>query len=154
MAALLGEFLCAVDNKNRVRVPVALLRQLPAAMQKRFVINRGFEKCIVMYPLNEWEQVAAKVNKLNTFKKENREFKRVFLRGATQIELDNAERMLLPRPLMDYAGISKEIIMVANGKVIEMWNPENYEALMNVDSDAFADLAEKVMGDDDENQES
>jgi len=154
MAALLGEFLCAVDNKNRVRVPVALLRQLPAAMQKGFVINRGFEKCIVMYPLNEWEQVAAKVNKLNTFKKENREFKRVFLRGATQIELDNAERMLLPRPLMDYAGISKEIIMVANGKVIEMWNPENYEALMNVDSDAFADLAEKVMGDDDENQES
>jgi MraZ protein len=120
---------------------------LPADYGK-FVINRGFEKCLVLYPVSEWERIFSRINKLNTFKKENRAFRRAFLRGATELVMDNAERILIPKQLLDYAGIVNEVILSANGNVIEMWNPAQYEALMSDDSDKYSDLAEKVMGND------
>jgi len=146
MAGFLGEFPCAVDNKNRLRVPTGLLKQLLPGDAGKFVINRGFEKCLVLYPASEWSRIFARINKLNTFKKENREFKRTFLRGATELVLDSAERILVPKQLMDYADIKDEVILSANGSIIEMWNPEHYDTLMSGDSDKYSDLAEKVMG--------
>jgi MraZ protein len=137
MAVFLGEFPCAVDNKSRLRIPSGLLKQLLPADAGKFIINRGFEKCLVLYPLSEWERIFARINKLNTFKKENREFKRTFLRGATELVLDSAERMLLPKQLMEYADIKDEV-----------WNPKHYDELMSGDSDKYSDLAERVMGND------
>ena len=148
MAAFLGEFPCAVDNKSRLRIPSGLLKQLLPADAGKFIINRGFEKCLVLYPLSEWERIFARINKLNTFKKENREFKRTFLRGATELVLDSAERMLLPKQLMEYADIKDEVVLSANGSIIEMWNPKHYDELMSGDSDKYSDLAERVMGND------
>lgn len=146
MGGFLGEYLCAVDNKNRLRIPSALLKQLQPADYGRFIINRGFERCLVLYPISEWEKINERINKLNTFKKENRKFKRIFLRGATELPLDNVERILIPRQLLEYAGISNEVILAANGSIIEIWNPKRYEELMNEDSDHYAELAERVMG--------
>ncbi len=146
MTGFLGEFSCAIDNKNRLRVPAALLKQLLPADMGRFVVNRGFEKCLVLYPVTEWDRVFARINKLNTFKKENREFKRSFLRGATELSLDTAERVLIPRQLMEYADIENEVILAANGSIIEIWNPKVYDAMLSEDSDKYSDLAERVMG--------
>lgn len=146
MTGFLGEFSCAIDNKNRLRVPAALLKQLLPADMGKFVVNRGFEKCLVLYPITEWDRVFARINKLNTFKKENREFKRSFLRGATELSLDTAERVLIPRQLMEYANIENEIILSANGSIIEIWNPKVYDAMLSEDSDKYSDLAERVMG--------
>jgi MraZ protein len=146
MTGFLGEFSCAIDNKNRLRVPAGLLKQLLPADMGRFVVNRGFEKCLVLYPISEWDRVFARINKLNTFKKENREFKRSFLRGATELALDTAERVLIPRQLMEYADIENEVILAANGSIIEIWNPKVYDAMLSEDSDKYSDLAERVMG--------
>lgn len=153
MAGFLGEYEVKLDAKGRVRLPSALLKQMPPEIKGRFVVNRGFEKCLVLYPHDEWEKVSRKVNRLNRFVKKNREFIRYFFRGATELVLDGAERINVPNHLLGYADIKKELLLAANDNIIEIWNKENYEALMALDSDDFADLAEEVMGDAPEDPE-
>lgn len=150
MAGLLGEYICSLDSKGRLKLPASLKGQLTSGSNTRFVINRGFEKCLTLYPWDEWEKVSAKVNKLNTFEKKKREFARYFFRGANELTLDNADRLLLPKLLMGYAEVEKDVLLTARNNVIEIWNKDTYEALMAMDSDAFADLAEDVMGDNDD----
>jgi len=146
MPGFLGEYELTVDAKGRVKLPAALKKQIDPAIQGRFVVNRGFEKCLVLYPFNEWEAVSAKVNKLNRFVKKNREFIRYFFRGATEVVLDGADRLNLPNHLLQYADVKKELLMAANNNLIEIWNRQRYAELMAIDSDDFADLAEQVMG--------
>lgn len=150
MPGFLGEYELSVDAKGRVKLPAALKKQLDPAIQGRFVVNRGFEKCLVLYPYNEWEAVSGKVNKLNRFVKKNREFIRYFFRGATEVVVDAADRLNIPNHLLQYADVKKELLMAANNNVVEIWNRQRYEELMAIDSDDFADLAEQVMGDEPE----
>lgn len=152
MPGLLGEYQIKLDAKGRVKLPSGLKKQVDPAIKGRFVINRGFERCLVLYPWNEWEKVSAKVNKLNRFVKKNREFIRYFFRGATEVQLDSSDRLNLPNHLLQYADIDKELLMAANNNIIELWNKERYDALMEIDSDDFAELAEEVMGDDDDSE--
>lgn len=147
MSGLLGEHVCTLDSKGRLKLPSALKGQLAPEINGRFVVNRGFEKCLTLYPWDEWQKVSAKVNKLNTFEKKKREFARYFFRGATEVQLDAADRLLLPKLLTSYAGVEKELLLTARNNVIEIWNKDTYESLMAIDSDMFADLAEEVMGD-------
>src|SRR5580658_8540227 len=108
MAGFLGEYLCSLDNKGRVKLPAGLKGQLAPENNGRFVINRGFEQCLTMFPWEEWQKISARVSKLNTFEKKKREFVRYFYRGATEITLDTTDRLLLPKHLMEYAGITKD----------------------------------------------
>src|SRR6188768_564851 len=146
MAGFLGEYPVTLDGKGRLKIPTALKKQLDPAVNGRFVINRGFEKCLVLYPFNEWEKITERVNKLNTFKKEHRDFVRIFYRGATELVLDATDRILVPKHLQDFAGIKSDALLAARNTVIEMWNQKTYDGQMKVDSDQFADLAERVMG--------
>ncbi len=149
MAGFLGEYQCKLDAKGRIRLPGALKKQLHPEAQGRFVINRGFEKCLVLYPWNEWEKISARVNRLNTFEKKKRAFVRYFYRGATELTLDNADRLNIPNHLLEYANIEKDLLLTSRNSIIEIWNKDHYEELMAIDSDTFADLAEEVMGDRD-----
>jgi len=151
MAGFLGEYPVTLDGKGRLKIPAALKKQMNPAVNGRFVINRGFEKCLVLYPYDEWEKVVARVNKLNTFKKEHRDFVRIFYRGATELTIDGADRLLVPRHLLEFAGIKSDALLAARNTVIEMWNEKTYQGQMKVDSDQFADLAERVMGGQDLN---
>ncbi len=148
MSGLLGEYQVKLDAKGRVKLPSGLKKQLNPADNGRFVINRGFEKCLVLYPFSEWEKVSARVNSLNRFVKKNREFIRYFFRGATELVLDSTDRLNIPNHLLKYADVDKELLLSANNNLIEVWNKDHYENLMQIDSDDFADLAEEVMGDD------
>ena len=145
----LGEHECKIDAKGRVKVPIAIKKQLNPDAKGRFVINRGFEKCLVLYPYDEWEKVKARVDKLNTFKKKERNFVRYFYRGATELVLDSTDRLNLPKHLLEYANITKGALLTAHKNVIEVWNKEMYESEMGMDSDIYAELAEEVMGDND-----
>lgn len=147
MTNFLGEFECKLDAKGRISLPAALKRQIPTEAQSKFVINRGFEDCLVLYPLNEWTKVSNKINKLNQYKKEVRQFIRHFFRGATELELDGSSRLNLPKRLLEFASIDKEIVLFAHTNKIEVWSKEKYDSMMDDDSDGFADLAESVMGD-------
>ncbi|MDQ3072126.1 MAG: division/cell wall cluster transcriptional repressor MraZ [Bacteroidota bacterium] len=142
----LGEYECKLDTKGRFILPTGLKKQVPQEAQDRFVVNRGFEKCLVMYPRNEWEQIAEEINKLNPYVKRNREFIRYFFRGATELTLDSASRLLLPKRLQEYAGINKDIVLFAHTNKVEIWAQELYDNVLGNEPEDFAGLAESVMG--------
>ncbi|MEE4177967.1 MAG: division/cell wall cluster transcriptional repressor MraZ [Bacteroides sp.] len=146
MTYLLGEFDIKVDSKGRFMLPSGLKKQLMDGDQERFVINRGFEKNLTLYPQSEWQKISQEVNSLNLYNKKNREFVRYFFRGASEITLDAANRLLLPKSLLEYAGIDKEIVLFAYGQRIEIWARDVYEAMMNNEPEDFSSLAEDVMG--------
>lgn len=146
MGALIGEYECKLDEKGRLMLPSGLKKQLPPREQKKFVINRGFEKQLNLYPHKEWEKITAQINELNLFVKQNREFVRKFNNGATEVEIDASGRVLLPKVLMQYAGIEKEAILFAHSNRIEIWSKAEYDKTMAEGADDFATLAEQVMG--------
>ncbi len=146
MTRFLGEFECKLDAKGRLSLPSGLRKQLSPEAKDKFVLNRGFENCLALYPMNEWEKISAEVNQLNMYVKKNREFARYFYRGASELELDAAGRILLPKRMSEYAGIDKDIILSAWHNKIEIWSKEKFEALLNDEPKDFASLAEEVMG--------
>src|SRR5688500_17034677 len=111
MQSLLGEYEETVDLKGRFLLPAGLKKQLPEGANT-FVLNRGFEKCLTLYPMISWDPIVQQIAAMNEFKPKVRQFRRQFLAGATQVELDTAGRMLLPQTLKEYAGLGKDIILV------------------------------------------
>jgi MraZ protein len=146
MTRFIGEYDCKIDNKGRFILPALLKKQVPQEAADQFVINRGFEKCLVMYPRNEWDIITEEINKLNAYVKENRDFVRYFFRGATELTLDSSARLLLPKRLTEYAGINNDIVLFAHTNKIEIWSAEVYNAVLDKEPEDFAKLAEKVMG--------
>jgi MraZ protein len=111
-----------------------------------FMVNKGFENCLTLYPMNEWEKVSAKLSKLNLFKPKNRMFYRLFHQGAKQLSLDNAGRILIPVALMERIGLKKEIMLTAYNDRIEIWDRQEYFSFMDDNMADFSDLADEVMG--------
>jgi len=146
MTQLLGEFDCKLDAKGRLMVPASLKKQLPEAERDGLVINRGFEKNLVIYPRKVWETIVADLNKLNPYEKKNREFIRSFTRGATELTLDAAGRVLLPKSLIEFAGIGADLVLACQLDKIEVWDKKAYEDLFDDVPENFANLAEEVMG--------
>ncbi len=143
---LIGEFECRLDDKSRVILPSGLKKQISPEAQDRFVINRGFENCLVLYPMNEWKGISEEINRLNLYNRKNRDFARYFYRGATELTLDNASRLLLPKSLLSYAGIVRDVVLFAFSNRIEVWSRDRYEKLMTDEPADFSLLAEEVMG--------
>ena len=146
MTSFIGEFDCKVDAKGRVMMPTGLRKQLDPEAQETFVLNRGFEKCLVLYPKNVWSKISAEISKLNQYKKKNREFIRYFYRGATEISLDGTGRILFPKRLLTYAAIGKEVVLFAYFDRIEVWDKSTYDNLLTDEPEDFSNLAEDVMG--------
>lgn len=146
MTQLLGEFDCKLDAKGRLMVPAALKKQLPNAENEGLIINRGFEKNLVIYPKNVWDAVVSDLAKLNIYDEENRRFVRAFTRGATEISLDAAGRVLLPKSLTEYAGIASDLVLACQLDRIEVWDKKSYEDIFDDVPENFANLAQKVMG--------
>jgi MraZ protein len=147
MTQLLGEFDCKLDAKGRLMVPAALKKQLPNAENDGLIINRGFEKNLVIYPKQVWDAVVADLAKLNIYDQENRAFVRAFTRGATELSLDAAGRVLLPKSLVEYAGIGSDLVLACQLDRIEVWDKKAYEDIFDDVPANFASLAQKVMGD-------
>jgi MraZ protein len=141
-----GEYEATVDAKGRFLLPGGLKKQLPEA-ENRYVLSRGLEKCLTLYPLKKWEAITAQIGELNDFDPKVRQFRRLFLGGATEIELDAAGRMLLPGSLREYAGLIKDIVLVAVIDRFEIWDAAMHNQVFeNVSPEAFSDLAHEVMG--------
>ncbi|GAB5539691.1 MAG: division/cell wall cluster transcriptional repressor MraZ [Salibacteraceae bacterium] len=153
MTSFLGEFECKLDGKSRFLLPAGLKKQLDPAANEQFVMNRGFEGCLVLYPQNEWDKIASRLKKLNLFVSKNRAFYRQFHNGATSVALDNTGRVLIPKTLLAYADLKKEAVLFAYADRIEIWSKDRYEEVMSQDAEDFADLAEQVMGGQDEEED-
>jgi MraZ protein len=146
MTGFLGEYEATLDLKGRFLLPAGFKKQLPEEGSTVFVINRGFEKCLTLYPLKTWEPIFARISKLNDFDPKVREFRRYFLNGATHLELDSAGRLLIPANLKEYAGLEKDIVLASAVKKIEIWDKGKYQQFFESFSpETFSDLAEQVM---------
>jgi MraZ protein len=146
MKGFLGEYEATLDAKGRFLLPAGLKKQLPENAMP-FVINRGFEKCLTLYPQTSWEPIYAQISKLNDFDPKVREFRRFFMNGATEVEPDTAGRLLLPPNLKEYAGLSKDIVLVSAVDKIEIWDSATYKKFFeSFSADSFSSLAQQVMG--------
>lgn len=149
MTGFLGEYEATLDVKGRFLLPAGIKKQLPGEETNRYVINRGFEKCLALYPLRTWEPLFAKITGLNEFDPKQREFRRAFLNGATYVEPDSAGRILLPPNLKMYAGLEKDIVLMATGDKIEIWDSNKYKQFFDsISSEALSDLGNHVLGGD------
>jgi len=146
MLNLLGEYDCKLDAKGRLMFPAPLKRQLEDVLHEGFVINRDlFEKCLVLYPKQEWDAVTNQLGGLNRFIKKNVSFIRRFNNGATPVGLDGTGRLLIPSALAGYASFKKEVKLMGNGDRIEIWSKLKYEQMLSENIDMGA-LSEEVMG--------
>jgi MraZ protein len=147
MAGLVGEYEVKLDAKGRFMFPSHLRRQLSPAAQERFMLNKGFEDCLTLYPMNEWEKLSKKLSKINLFKPKNRMFYRLFHQGAKDLALDGAGRILIPSAHMSRVGLEKEVMLIAYNDRIEIWDKSKYFEMIEGSMTDFADLADEVMGD-------
>jgi MraZ protein len=153
MLNLLGEYDCKLDAKGRLMFPAPLKRQLQDVLHEGFVINRDlFEKCLVLYPKSQWDEVSGQLGKLNRFIEKNVRFIRRFNNGATPVVLDGTGRLLIPASLSGYADLEKEIKLMGNGDRVEIWSKAHYERMLNEDID-MGSLSEEVMGEQKSNDE-
>jgi MraZ protein len=146
MIGFLGEYESTLDAKGRFLLPAGFKKQLPANNATNFVINRGFEKCLTLYPIQSWEPIFSEISKLNDFDPKVREFRRYFLNGATYLETDSAGRLLLSKSLMEHAGLDKDIVLVSAVNKIEIWDKNKYQKFFETFTpESFSDLANEVM---------
>ncbi|HEY1114582.1 MAG TPA: division/cell wall cluster transcriptional repressor MraZ [Chitinophagaceae bacterium] len=144
--SFLGEYEATLDAKGRFLLPAGFKRQLPEGESTRFVINRGFEKCLSLYPMQSWQPLYDQISSLNDFDPKVREFRRYFLNGAIEVEPDTAGRILIPQNLKDYAGLGKDLVLAAAVNKIEIWDKEKYQKFFESYSpDDFSSLAQSVM---------
>jgi MraZ protein len=146
---LIGTYECKADAKGRLMLPSQLKKQLNAVLEDGFVLKRAvFQPCLELYPMSEWNVLMQKINKLNRFVKKNNDFIRRFTAGVKMVELDASGRLLIPKDLHSFAGISKEVVLSSAVNIVEIWDKENYEKAIDDATVDFAQLAEDVMGND------
>ncbi|MFC5047098.1 division/cell wall cluster transcriptional repressor MraZ [Aquimarina hainanensis] len=151
MVNLIGTYECKADAKGRLMMPAAFKKQLASVLEEGFVLKRSvFQPCLELYPMQEWNQLMAKINKLNRFKKKNNDFIRRFTAGVKVVDIDATGRLLIPKDLIGFASIKKEIVLSSAVNIIEVWDKDLYEKAIEDATDDFADLAEEVMGFEDE----
>ena len=146
MSSFIGDYTCKVDTKGRIMLPSAFKKQMPSASQDVFVVKKDiYEHCLILYPMDEWERQTEIIRKnTNPYNREHNQFLRGFFRGTAEITADATNRILIPRRLLDEAGIKNEVVLAGQDAKIEIWSREVYDQM--TDSDGFAKLAEKIMG--------
>jgi len=153
MVNLIGTYEGKADAKGRLLLSNALKKQLMPMLQEGFVIKRSvFQPCLELYPMSEWNAMMAKVNNLNRFVKKNNDFIRRFTAGVKIVELDSLGRLLIPKDLLVFAGIDKNVVLSSAVNIIEIWDKDKYEKAIDDATVDFADLAENVMGNVNENE--
>ena len=144
---IVGTYECKVDAKGRLLIPAPLKKQLSIALQDGFVLKRSvFQPCLELYPMNEWNLMMEKINKLNRFVKKNNDFIRRFTAGVKIVEIDALGRLLIPKDLVIFSQITKDVVLSSAVNIVEIWDKDLYEKAIDDSVLDFADLAEDVMG--------
>lgn len=136
----MGEHHHNVDDKGRLIIPSRFREELG----KTFVITRGMDHCLFIYPMNEWEKLEQKLKELPFTKKDARAFTRFFFSGAAECELDKQGRISIPSTLRHYAGLTKETVVIGVSSRVEVWSKEKWEAYFEESQESFSDIAENI----------
>ncbi|MDG3581035.1 division/cell wall cluster transcriptional repressor MraZ [Galbibacter pacificus] len=141
------EYECKADSKGRIMVPSSLRAKLAPVLKDGLVLKRSiFQKCLEVYTMAAWEKEMKQVGKLNRFVKKNNDFIRQFTAGVRVVEIDANGRLSLPKNLMAFAGIEKEVVLSESIDRIEVWDKQKYYNVLDEGAGSFSDLAEDVMG--------
>lgn len=147
MVNLIGVYECKVDEKGRLMLPVAFKKQLAMHTEQGFIMKKSvFHKCLELYPMAEWIRESSGVSRLNRFVKKNADFIRIFMDGVKTVELDTAGRILIPRDLMLFGEVGREVVLTSMVNRIEIWDKSRYNRFIEEGAELFAGLAEEVMG--------
>lgn len=137
----MGEFQHNIDVKGRIIVP-AKFRE---GLGESFVVTRGLDTCLFVYPMSEWRILEDKLKKLPLTKKDARAFTRFFFSGAVECEIDKQGRINIPQPLRKYATLDKECVVIGVSNRIEFWSSEKWEDYFNDSEESFAEIAENLL---------
>ena len=146
MTSLLGEYEVSMDAKGRFLVPSGFRKQLPEGGDTSFIISRGLDNIVTLYTPDAWELYLSKLAKLNEFNPKVVHLLRVLRGGASQVELDSAGRLLIPKPLQEFAGLKKELVFSTQGNKVEIWDKDTYYDYIKQQSANLSDLAQDVFG--------
>ncbi len=145
MSFFTSEYECKLDAKGRLVLPSKIKGNLPETSGNELVLRRGFEPCLILYPMVEFKKIYSKISGLNEFNEEYRKLQRNFFRGNATVELDGTGRFLIPKLMISYAQLQKEAIVVGMGNRIEIWSPELYDKYLINDPGEFSALAQKYL---------
>ncbi len=144
MSSFKGSFNYTVDIKGRINIPAKMRKNLSPEANGSFVITRGFESCIFVYPHDEWMKRETEIGKLRQTDPQHRFFTRMLLQFATDAELDGQARIVLPKELMQYAKIENDVFILGAFDRIEVWNPDEYKKYLDVQQEDYLTVASKV----------
>lgn len=147
MATFIGDYPCKADVKGRIILPMAFKKQMPADACDHFVVRKDiFERCLVLYSMEDWNRQIEKIrNRINPYNREHNMFLRNFFKGTAELVLDNSNRMLIPRKMLEMIGAEKDVVLAGQDGRIEIWAADVYEKI-GLPGEEFANLAEKLMG--------
>ena len=146
MAGFKGQAEYSVDSKGRLAIPAKMRNVLSPDAKGTFTITRGFENCIFLYPLDQWNEIETQMRELNAYSRESRHFVRNILMWADEVTLDAQGRIGIPKPLMELAGIEDKALVIGSLDYIEIWNPASFQEYLSSQEDDYETLAERVMG--------
>jgi MraZ protein len=147
MASFRGSFKFTLDHKGRISIPVKFRNPDSSTSYHTFIVTRGLEDCLFLYPLDEWEKVESNIRTLSFTQGNNRLFSRMFMETVNEVQVDNQGRILIPQSLLSLAKISKEILIIGIFERIELWNPEEYQKYKETNEKAgstFEAVAEQI----------
>jgi MraZ protein len=147
MATFIGDYTCKVDVKGRIILPAAFKKQMPAGAQDHFVVRKDiFENCLVLYSIDDWNSQLEKIRKkMNPYNREHNMFLRNFFKGTAELLLDNNNRMLVPKRLLDMIDAGRDVVLAGQDGRIEIWPAAVYDKI-EMPAEDFATLAEKLLG--------
>ena len=147
MINLIGTYQCKADVKGRLMLPIALKKQLGVNINESFILKRSvFQPCLELHPYSEWKLTMDKINTLNRFVKKNNDFIRMYTAGVRVVDLDTNGRILIPKDLLKTYFSKNDLVLTTAINIIEIWDKDSYENVINNPEIDFADLSEKVMG--------
>jgi len=136
----IGEYHHTIDEKGRIIIPARFRDELGSS----FIVTRGIESCLFVYPNKNWEQICEKLNSLPFTRKDARVFNRFFMSGATNVELDKQGRINISSPLITHANLKKDCVVIGTGDRLEIWSKEDWDSFFNSNKDSMSDIAENL----------
>jgi MraZ protein len=145
MSSFKGSYEYSVDNKGRINIPARLRKYVSPEANDTFVITRGYDACLFVYPLDEWNKLEHSIRELATTNPKHRFFMRTLLERATECQLDGQSRIIIPKDLLQFAGIENEVVILGVLERIELWNPKTYREYVSSQSDSYESVAQTVL---------